>query len=713
MNKCTSEFNSRNARFLDPFLALLLLGISVLLIKFTIGEAAIVSEDPIYHNLTRAGWAAPCPEGGISYGYTTLEGYNRSEIENQYLIINKRCDGEIITTKVGGSAEGRTIFQIDEHSLLIGSSLNPKLIRYEEVSGLYTEVSRERPAGMWIHQFFADGEYAYIKLSMPSANESLGKIIYKINLVSGEKKEIPFNCNNASNGYSGIQTVDTLGRIWVYAAYPVKYYWILPSSQCEPRIIDQNKDHKILSWLEWRGKSYYVTISPSGKFNYLPFGGKKAPAILGHLSGVLPADLFKTKGNRIETNIFVDSTGHIYRCDNSKCRRVSLPLVFSRIEVPDNDNEIRPRGITFIHDQFGPVEMVYAKGKKFIFWIIDTKKFLDVTEGETEFITITDATRNATPANLTSLVSLGPTHLLTSGYLTSATLASVDTKTGKSSEFDGAVPFSQGQVNYILEEESGLIIGSVYPYAVYFIYDPSKPWSPGQLLDSNPFNFGPLRNHSQQRTYHGFSDRNGMLWFLSKSDFSSNEVYAISKIDIQRRSITTINTTDHKIPIPLSVTDYDASRIILIGRNSKNTGIYLMKKENFEFSYVDNFTYNIVASVSNVINGISYNIITGDSDVYYFDEQSGLKKAMSTPGPVLKLVAEGNYIFLIGEDYISMIDLRFPYELQTRFSWMYLRSRFFKDTHWMPAKIDVLNKKFYFADEFKLHSVEIDFEWNN
>ena len=281
----------------------------------SIGSTLETIPAELKHNLTRAAWARICPNGSISYSYTTLEGYNKKNIKNGFFITTKDCAGDVESLEVEGSAEGRSIFSLPDDKILIGTSLDPMLIVFDAKAQKHKILFRGDRRGMWLHQIFADANHAYIKLSAETNNFKDTNKIHKINLNTAKSASIEFNCRTQEQGYGGVQTVDPLGRIWFFSAYPVRYYWITPESGCAERSLGSISSGDIVSWIAFDDNIYYIVRTDDRSFKYYTKDGREQREY-PHITNILPADLWKAKGTSIDSDLFVNLEGELFKCNS-------------------------------------------------------------------------------------------------------------------------------------------------------------------------------------------------------------------------------------------------------------------------------------------------------------------------------------------------------------------------------------------------------------
>ncbi len=508
--------------------------------------------------------------GGKIY-YSTMEDYN-SSIENDFQLIGfSETSSEFSQHLLKGSNEIRyTVNAGNADSVILASSLDPKLLRFDSgTNQIETIFSIERASG-WFHQIAYYDNFVYALLSHPNPVRPPYNGLLKINSRSGDYELLPFS--DASNqGYGGVQSVDPSGRIWYYRAYPFELFWGEGSTQRKRELVGYPKWH-IETWETFQGRYFFlltdgkrykkvcVDIETTTALENCDYAAKETHEKL------IPLDLYGQQAN-LKSHYLNIQDGEIYVWRNDEFHKVSRSPPGKAITAAAKQAP-QEFPVIWSGSEHGDITLLAVVEDKPLAWNVGATRYAYIHGDQLAFKQAPG--ENLSFSRINNLVVDREGKLFGSGLYTHANMFQLNTVKGSEATLlRSAVLGKEGQVNVLAAASRGHILGGVYPDSAIFSYDSSVPWRPGKAKKANPQNYGDIEAHNQMRPTAIVELEGGRALVLSESDYSEKKVRAIALVNLESGAMTVWNEVDNQLPPVTHLTLVDSEVVLYWNENNE------------------------------------------------------------------------------------------------------------------------------------------------
>lgn len=539
-----------------------------------------IHSGPLKMDITRAAWVSTCDNGGFQFFVTTLEVFNRRGEQNKSKIINLDCKHQIKNHYLVGSAEGRFVVEDSNTRIWIFSGMLPALHVFNpEISQGAVLIKSLKNNGLWIHQAAIAGHRLMFSFSRGDKPEDfIANDIYEVNLASHEMRRLLVNCRELERAkYSGIQKIDSLGRVWFFTGYPSRFWWYdIQTSTCSERPPTSVLPHLLVD----RKKNRVENNSPSDAAVPVPLVQHTTPSRIDTREMFYPLDIFGARRVNIDPNLYIDRSGNAIRCVKGRCASIELGIAHIEVLLP-SDLGLSARGLTLRHRFHGDLEVLHAKNGKTIFWVIGKKEFLFFDGAKIRRIIIND--ENISNADITALTMIPDGTLIGAGYLTNMNLFVLKPLEQRVQEVKSVIPNQQGQINSLTTGKGGEIVGAAYPNVGRFLFDFSAE-SVRAKGDVMTMSTSDGRKNEQERPlpFGDFMDHSGDYWVASNSEYSDISSGAVWRTTFTNNGV--ITRLFSGLPRVKAFSQYSDEEVMVATASDGFNSLKFLNKERFEIA---------------------------------------------------------------------------------------------------------------------------------
>lgn len=683
-------------------LSFVLLVIIFLFIKFP-DRASLIHNSIIYQNITRSAFFY-----NNKIFFSTLESYNRSifEKDKSLLISHNLVDQNTTKSELFNSIEIRTYAFSKKHKFILGLSLDPQIILFDPDKNVFKKIFQGPTSGMWIHQMAIHNDNIYFIQSTIASIAKKYQGIVKIDLKNNHEEIIKFTTPHPE-GYGGVETIDSYGRIWFWRAYPLKLFWYKNGEGFSERKIINSDGWRVASWDTYNNEFYYLLFDENGNFKKtkaLTTSMVKSDSLYNRL---IPIDFYHSQENF--DKYYIDYfSNELYLKELNSFRHLGKFDIGKLILMCNQKNPMpQSTPLVWYNNNLGEVEILNIQNDTILFWARGKKMYGQYFIKKNQLKTFNINVQNSSAATITSLVTDNKGVLYGGGYLTMSDMFKYDPTLKSDSIYKSVVPNSEGQINSLFLGLDSCIYGTSYPNAVLFRYDPDKEWNPGESRYNNPVNFGITPFYNQMRSFKGLQALDSSIWYESVSDYNFPKAHALNKADFAKFSLISKNNIDNDFPIVKDLQIYDKNNLILYGEKFGKFFLYLLDQK--EFKIIDSI------KIDNIKNGILCNLLPqektpnflyliNNKDLYKIKSDLSLQLIYKSNFKTLKWLKgqDENELLLIGRFHITKLNLT------NNLSYTYFPTLFskniylFKDISWLAASYHKKSNSIYFANDNQL-----------
>jgi len=573
--------------------------ILLILFNITIGLYTLnslnfrVKENILSQNLIRQ----PISDGRFIY-FSTLESYNTENFKenNTQLIKYDLFQSKVDTIlKVKGSSEVRSIILNNDGGLVLGTSLTPSLYSLNSSTNRLNKIYSSQK-GMWYHQITQYKDTIYLSLSEPHPHSNENFKILKIPIEGGKTEEINISMKRIQ-GYSGIQTINPKGEIFFWTAYPFKLFKYNPWTKNlkERAFYNNNIRNTILTWDTINKQSIDVIVKSDDNGKTLDFQSSLP-------EGLIKVDLFHT--NHSLRNIYISKHGVLFRREGSNFEQI-YGIKFENVNIwPNIKKHFEYPLLVSFKDKKNLQILSVNEENLVLLHQPETKNFYQINPkiGEIQEINLNYIT-NLSKSELTSISAPIDSILYLSGYLTTLSIAELNTHTNKLKLWETTIKGRTGQVSAILKLNDSTLISGGYPKSIIFKTNLNN----NSDTISHKLLFEEKTEGIQERVLAIIPYTFDSFITVSNSDYSEITRSQL-KLMNQNGKILKLKEFDFRIE---EVSDISDNKNFLISDGKENI---LLLDENFKLlSKIDN-------------QGLNLRIVRGKSSTFYLTSQKSLFK---------------------------------------------------------------------------------------
>lgn len=590
------------------------------------------------------------------------------------------------TTKIQNSREARncTAGKL-QNEYFCGSSLKPQIVKFDSLDMSNDILYRNDSDSGWIHgmAFDRDTNVFYI----PSSNMNLPDGVYEIDRFGNLISIHSYN-KLQTQTYGGVDLIDENGVIWLWKGYPWEQIFLYPDGSEASRNID---GWSAEGFENINGNIYHIYVNKDGYFDKRKIVNKFSDEKLDNFINV---DLQFRAHENPKVVYFNQNNNNFYiynKINNSWSNPISNQFGNPNTEFMLGKDKEMP--LLWFDPEHGQIQILGAtQNNEIIGWQYGRKSFFLLDEKKIKF---SIEINNTSPSEITSLTVMNNI-LYGGGNLTWSNIFSYSQD--ELQVHKEAIPNNEGQIDILFDGEDGFIYGLGYPGAIPFRYNPDLPWNPGNTSLSNPKNCNQISG--QTRGLKGFYSLS-KPFFLTESDYSSEKITAISRVDLSSCSIKTKSNADYQFPTLIDVIDMEETELLGIGNIENASKLFVFDKENFT---VKN-SANIYGDTFTLFNSKKFkkSLIGIDSSICIIDKNLELSICKELHHPALKIYELGSFVLIFSLEDLTIVDYNLNIINSYNSSSLGL-NKFFPYKSLM--NVDIHGHKLYFSNYSSIYKIE-------